>query len=152
MKLTLIVAALLVGCLLAFSGCSSRRPIEGVWEFVSSTYTTPDTTIIHDQSDWKAIKTITRSHFSTVGQAMDRPVFGGSITDADLVIAYNTSSANGGKYTIDNRTYTENLSFFTNPNRVGTSARLNYEIKGDSLVLYTVAGDVTWREVWRKLE
>ena len=152
MKLLRNLSLLLVGSLVAGAGCSQRNEIKGVWQFVSSKYTNPDTTIEHTQADWTAIKIITKSHFSTVGQKTERPRFGEEVTDSELVAAYNSFTANGGEYSLKADNYTEYLSYFTNPNRVNTSAELKYQIRENELVLFTVVENVTWEEVWRKLE
>lgn len=152
MKPERIIILMLIPVLFAFQGCESRKPIEGVWSFVSSTYTTPDTNITRDQTSWKAIKTITKSYFSTVGHDPNRPLFSPEVTDSEIVIAYNTFSGNGGKYSVKGDVYTEYLAHFTNPNRINTSADLKFQIVGDTLFLSSITGDVTWREIWVREE
>ncbi len=152
MKPGRIIILVSISVIFAFQGCESRKPIEGVWSFVSSTYTTPDTTIIHDQSNWKAIKTITKSYFSTVGHDPNRPLFGPVVSDSEIVTAYNTFSGNGGKYSVKGDVYTEYLAHFTNPNRINTSADLKFQIAGDTLFLSNITGDVTWKEIWVRVE
>ncbi|MCE5269888.1 hypothetical protein LLH00_01225 [bacterium] len=152
MRRAWILAALLLSAIVALTACQKHKPIEGVWEFVSSTYTTPDTTINRDQDNWKAIKIITPTFFSTVGHDPNRPLFGPVVTDSDIVTAYNTFSGNGGRYKINGDIYTEYLAHFNNPNRVNTSADLKFSIVGDTLFLSNVTGDVTWKEIWRRLE
>jgi hypothetical protein len=142
----------LIFSFLTVSACERKKEIEGVWEFVSSKYTTPDTTIVNTQADWNAIKVITRSRFATVGQQTNRPRFGDEITDADIVKNYNTFSANGGTYTAEKGIYTEYLTYFSNPNRVNTSEFYNYEIKGDQFIISSKAGDTSFQETWRKVE
>lgn len=152
MKPLRILLPLLICSLVVGAGCGQRNKIKGVWMFVSSKYTTPDTTIVHTEADWTAIKVITDSYFATVGQHTERPPFGEEVADSDIVAAYNSFSANGGKYALDSDTYTEYLSYFTNPNRVNTSAELRYEIRDNELVLFAVVENVTWEEVWHRLE
>ncbi|OGG00583.1 MAG: hypothetical protein A3F83_01730 [Candidatus Glassbacteria bacterium RIFCSPLOWO2_12_FULL_58_11] len=129
-----------------------ENDIEGVWEFVSGEYVSPDTTIERTQADWNAIKIISDSHFATVGQKPNRPKFIMGESDKETVEAFNTFSANGGTYTILGSTYTEHLSYFLNPNRVNETASINYQLEQERLILTVEAGDVVWRETWKRLE
>lgn len=146
MKSLHILLSVLIFSLLASCAAEKKNELEGVWELVSGKYTSPDTTF--EYSDWEAIKVITKSYFATVDQKPNRPKFSEGGTDSELLAAYKTFIANGGKYTLEGDTYTEHLKFFSNPNLVNTSASFKYQVKGDQLIL---SGKFL-TEVWKRIE
>ena len=138
-----------------------KNELEGVWERVSGKHVSPDTTIESIQANRRSIKVITKSHFVTVGHRQNRPKFSEGGTDSELLAAYQTFSANGGKYTIEGDTYTEHLEFFLNPTFENVSVSFKYQVKGDQLIISGAMptkslglADFDWEltEVWRKIE
>ncbi len=161
MKSLHIFLLVLLFSLLASCAAEKKNELEGVWEKVSGKSVSPDTTIETTQVDRKAIKVITKSYFVTISHNLNRPKFSEGGTDAELLTAYNTFSANGGKYTLEGDTYTEHLEFFLNPNFENVSVSFKYQVKGDQLIISGTMplkslglSDVDWEltEVWKRIE
>ncbi len=107
--------------------------LEGAWEMVSGTYTTPDTTMVLTIGQ---VKVLTSTHFA----------FGRMNPDGAF--------AGGGTYSFDGSTYTEFVQYHSDPAANDTTLSFAARIEGDSLWYHegTIGPDFHLREVWRRLE
>ena len=130
MKTLQVVFVSLLLVLLSSCATEKKSPLEGVWELVSSEYTTPDTTFKSTPADWSQIKIITKSHHVWVGQAPNSEKFTEGGTDSELLAAAKAFGAGGGTYTIEGDKYIEHIKYFLNPNYVNTSISFTYKMEG----------------------
>ena len=125
----LVALPLLAAC----SPTSERGPVEGAWEMVSGTYTTPDTTM---ELTMPQIKILTASHFA-FGRQNEEGAFAG-----------------GGRYTVDANSYTEIIEYHSDPLAADTTLVFDYRLEGDTLWYHSgnIGPDFHLEEVWRRVE
>ncbi|WP_420151125.1 hypothetical protein [Spirosoma sp.] len=107
-------------------GCQTRQPdvpIIGTWELVSATTTEKDSTFSTFDPSHKMIKIINPTHFAFLNHKLNVP------KDSS-----NEFTAGGGKYTLVDSTYTENLDYFTDKNWEGNKFEFVVKISGDTLI------------------
>ncbi|MBF7090924.1 hypothetical protein IUY40_05155 [Flavobacterium sp. ALJ2] len=102
---------------------SIRKDIEGTWRLISAEITEKDSTFSTFDPKTKMIKIINDSHFAFFnhdlnnGKKEDALFFGG-----------------GGKYTLKDSTYTENLEYFNNRDWENSKFDFTVKIKNDTLI------------------
>jgi UDP-N-acetylmuramate-alanine ligase len=102
---------------------SIKKDIEGTWRLVSAETTEKDSTFSTFNPKTKMIKIINDSHFAFFnhdlnnGKKADALFFGG-----------------GGKYTLKDSTYTENLEYFNNRDWENNKFEFTVKIKNDTLI------------------
>ena len=160
MKYLKVLSAVLLVTLFSCT-TEAKNQFEGTWELISAKSTSPDTTVVTTQADFKQIKVMTKSHFVWIGQEPDRAKFLEGGTDAELLEAARTFGAGGGTYTFEGDTYTEHIEFFSNPNWVGVAIPFKFQIEGDQwihsgTIPFKTLGlrefDVELYEVWKRIE
>jgi hypothetical protein len=126
-----LVVILLAAC----QPVPQRGPLEGAWEMVSGRYTTtnPDTTIEVTRSQ---IKILTATHFA-FGRQSELGAFAG-----------------GGRYTLQDSTYTEIVEYHSDTLAIDQTLPFNYRLEGDSLWYHSgnIGPTVYLEEVWRRIE
>ena len=125
-----------LACVGLLAGCmapSDRSQLEGAWQMISGTYTTPDTTMVLAIPQ---VKVLTESHFA----------FGRMNPDGAF--------AGGGTYTFDGSTYTEFVAYHSNPAANDTALVFTARIEGDSIWYHegTIGPNFHLMETWRRLE
>ena len=112
--------------IITLSACNSEKkknPIEGTWRLISAETTEKDSTFSTFNSKTKMIKIINDSHFAffnhdlTNGKDSTNAVFFGG----------------GGKYTLKDSVYTENLEYFNNRQWENGKFEFVVKIKNDTL-------------------
>ncbi|GAB3509087.1 hypothetical protein GCM10027341_45630 [Spirosoma knui] len=109
------------------AGCNSKPAngsLNGTWELVSATTTEKDSTFSTFDPSHKMIKIINDTHFAFLNHAIDR-------SKDSSVTAF---TAGGGKYTLADSTYTENLEYFTDKNWENNTFKFTVNVVGDTLV------------------
>ncbi|WP_409415888.1 hypothetical protein [Flavobacterium sp. PS2] len=102
---------------------SIKKDIEGTWRLISAETTEKDSTFSTFNPKTKMIKIINDSHFAFFnhdlnnGKKADALFFGG-----------------GGKYTLKDSTYTENLEYFNNRDWENNKFEFTVKIKNDTLI------------------
>ncbi|KIC02732.1 hypothetical protein OA88_07340 [Flavobacterium sp. JRM] len=102
---------------------SIKKDIEGTWRLISAETTEKDSTFSTFNPKTKMIKIINDSHFAFFnhdlnnGKKADALFFGG-----------------GGKYTLKDSTYTENLEYFNNRDWENNKFEFTLKIKNDTLI------------------
>ncbi|MEA9415019.1 hypothetical protein [Flavobacterium sp. PL02] len=101
---------------------SIKKDIEGTWRLISAETTEKDSTFSTFNPKTKMIKIINDSHFAFFnhdlnnGKKADVLFFGG-----------------GGKYTLKDSTYTENLEYFNNRDWENNKFEFTVKVKNDTL-------------------
>lgn len=112
--------------IIAISACNSenkKNPIEGTWRLISAETTEKDSTFSTFNPKTKMIKIINDSHFAFFnhdlknGKDSTAVFFGG-----------------GGKYTLKDSIYSENLEFFNNREWENNNFEFVVKIKNDTLI------------------
>lgn len=112
-----IIALLIISCF-SCTAPEKKNPLEGTWEMIKATASTPDSTMNWIKSDSRRqIKIISKTYFATIAQDTKE----------------GNNMFNGGTYTLEEDTYTENLEFFNNSSLIGHSASFKIEISKDQL-------------------
>ncbi|GAB3560451.1 hypothetical protein [Spirosoma fluminis] len=109
------------------AGCNSKPanvPLNGTWELVSATTTEKDSTFSTFDPSHKMIKIINDTHFAFLNHSLDR-------SKDSSATAF---TAGGGKYTLADSTYTENLEYFTDKNWENNTFKFTVNVVGDTLV------------------
>jgi hypothetical protein len=102
---------------------TSKNDIEGTWRLISAETTEKDSTFSTFDPKTKMIKIINDSHFAFFnhdlnnGKKADALFFGG-----------------GGKYTLKDSTYTENLEYFNNRDWENSKFDFTVKVKNDTLI------------------
>ncbi|OUL59928.1 hypothetical protein [Flavobacterium sp. AJR] len=102
---------------------SIKKDIEGTWRLISAETTEKDSTFSTFNPKTKMIKIINDSHFAFFnhdlnnGKKADALFFGG-----------------GGKYTLKDSTYTENLEYFNNRDWENNKFEFTVKVKNDTLI------------------
>lgn len=108
-------------------GCSTKptdTPLVGTWELISATATEGDSTYATFDANRKMIKLINATHFAFLNHAVQP----GSDTAA------NRFSAGGGKYTLVDSIYTEELDYYVDKAWENNKFRFVVNINRDTLV------------------
>ncbi|GAB3968961.1 hypothetical protein GCM10028806_14110 [Spirosoma terrae] len=112
--------------ILFLSSCKPQPtdpPIVGTWELVAATTTEKDSTFSTFDSSHKMIKIINASHFAFLNH---------DITGKDS--SATRFSGGGGKYTLNDSTYTEYLEYFTDKAWENNKFSFVVKIADDTLV------------------
>ena len=130
-------AVLLLIALPFLAACSpqseERTPLEGAWEMTSGTYTTPDTTT---EVTTPQVKILTDTHFA-FGRQNEFGAFAG-----------------GGRYTLDDSTYTEIVEYHSDTLAAGNTLVFKYRLEGDSLWYHSgnIGPNFYLEEVWQRID
>lgn len=109
-----------------FYSCDTKQkqmPIIGTWELVSATTTEKDTTFSTFDPSHKMIKIINETHFAFLNHAIN--------VGKD---SSNSFTAGGGKYTLVDSIYTENLAFFSDKNWENNKFEFVVKLANDTLI------------------
>ena len=123
----MVVAVIIASC--SSSNSSGRivqkeLPIEGTWKLLSGTIIEKGDTVVTDYThDRSFIKIINKTHFAFLSHAVGAA--------KDSASAY---SSGGGRYTLTDRDYTENLEYCSSREWEGNKFSFTVEIKNDTLI------------------
>ncbi|WP_198175285.1 hypothetical protein [Spirosoma telluris] len=109
-----------------FYSCAKKEstpPIVGTWELISATTIEKDTSFSTFDPTHKMIKIINPTHFAFLNHAV-------SPNDSSAT----RFSAGGGKYTLADSAYTENLDYFTDKAWENNKFEFVVKISGDTLI------------------
>ncbi|SOD91849.1 hypothetical protein [Spirosoma fluviale] len=121
-KTLLFVLSFLPACL----SCNSPQTppsLVGTWELVSATATEKDSTFSTFDPSHKMIKLINATHFAFLNHAVSK-------NDSSAT----RFSAGGGKYTLVDSVYTENLEYFTDKAWENNKFQFVVKFAGDTLI------------------
>lgn len=110
----------------AFYSCTNRQssvPIVGTWELVSATTTEKDSTFSTFDPTHKMIKIINPTHFAFLNHAVNVP------KDSS-----NAFTGGGGKYTMVDSVYTEELDYYIDKNWEHHTFPFVVKFAGDTLI------------------
>ncbi len=113
--------------IIAMTSCNSEKkhnPIEGTWRLISAETTEKDSTFSTFNSKTKMIKIINETHFAFFNHDLNN---GKDSTNAVFF-------GGGGKYTLQDSTYTENLEFFNNRQWENNKFEFTVKVKNDTLI------------------
>ncbi|WDF58635.1 hypothetical protein PQ462_18135 [Flavobacterium sp. KACC 22758] len=113
--------------IIAMTSCNSEKkhnPIEGTWRLISAETTEKDSTFSTFNSKTKMIKIINETHFAFFNHDLNN---GKDSTNAVFF-------GGGGKYTLKDSTYTENLEFFNNRQWENNKFEFTVKVKNDTLI------------------
>ena len=117
---SLLLTQILFGC----NTKESTSSLVGTWELISATTTEKDTTFSTFDPTHKMIKLLNATHFAFLNHAVDR-------TKDSSATAF---SAGGGRYTLADSTYTEQLAYFTDKAWENHDFTFTVTISGDTLI------------------
>lgn len=121
-KLSII---LMLGILASCKEKTTEKPIEGTWKLLSGTLIEKGDTTITDYTQGKSfIKIINDTHFAFLLHDLSNG------KDSSTAVY----SSGGGKYTLIDSNYTEQLEYCTDRAWEGHDFSFNVEIKGDTLI------------------
>jgi hypothetical protein len=120
----------------AASAYSQKNSLVGTWKMVSSKITMNDSTTTSDGTKGETMKIITPTHFALLSKG------------ADSALQY----AGGGRVTMDNRNYTETVSFFSDKSMLNKVAVFTYKIDGNKCHFEGRIDDFKLDEVWEKVQ
>lgn len=124
MKLKKPISILIV--ILAIMACNSNKQqneIEGTWRLISATATQKDSTFSTFNPKTKMIKILNGSHFAFFNHDLNNG------KDSSAVFF-----GGGGKYTLKDSIYTENLEYFNNRAWENNTFEFTVKIKNDTLI------------------
>ena len=113
--------------IITITSCNSEKkeiPLAGTWRLISAETTEKDSTFSTFNPKTKMIKIINDSHFAFFNHDLDN---GKDSTNAVFF-------GGGGKYTLKDSTYTENLEFFNNRQWENNKFEFTVKIKNDTLI------------------
>ncbi|MEO6173673.1 MAG: hypothetical protein ABIP27_00855 [Flavobacterium circumlabens] len=113
--------------ILAISACTSEKkqnPIEGTWRLVAAETTEKDSTFSTFNSKTKMIKIINDSHFAFFNHDLNNG------KDSTAAVFFG----GGGKYTLKDSIYTENLEYFNNRQWENNKFEFTVKVKNDTLI------------------
>jgi UDP-N-acetylmuramate-alanine ligase len=113
--------------IITITSCNSEKKensIEGTWRLISAETTEKDSTFSTFNPKTKMIKIINDSHFAFFNHDLNN---GKDSTNAVFF-------GGGGKYTLKDSTYTENLEFFNNRQWENNKFEFTVKIKNDTLI------------------
>lgn len=123
-KLKKTISILIV--ILTITACNSNKQqneIEGTWRLISATATQKDSTFSTFNPKTKMIKILNGSHFAFFNHDLNNG------KDSSAVFF-----GGGGKYTLKDSVYTENLEYFNNRAWENNTFEFTVKIKNDTLV------------------
>nr|WP_294787400.1 hypothetical protein [uncultured Flavobacterium sp.] len=113
--------------IITMTSCNSEKkhnPIEGTWRLISAETTEKDSSFSTFNPKTKMIKIINETHFAFFNH--------------DLKNGKDSTSAvffgGGGKYTLKDSTYTENLEFFNNRQWENNKFEFTVKVQNDTLI------------------
>jgi len=134
MKTTILICGMI---LLIILGCSQKEsnpsnPIEGAWQVVSWQNLAGDSLVWELGVDYigTEMKIWSKSHFAFSGRYQQ---------DTTFIDNYG-----GGTYKLDGTHSEENILYFSNQSGVGTTIKLLYDLKNDTLI-QTWPVDENWQ-------
>lgn len=113
--------------IITITSCNSEKkeiPLAGTWRLISAETTEKDSTFSTFNPKTKMIKIINDSHFAFFNHDLNN---GKDSTNAVFF-------GGGGKYTLKDSTYTENLEFFNNRQWENNKFEFIVKIKNDTLI------------------
>lgn len=113
--------------IITVTSCNSEKkeiPLAGTWRLISAETTEKDSTFSTFNPKTKMIKIINDSHFAFFNHDLNN---GKDSTNAVFF-------GGGGKYTLKDSTYTENLEFFNNRQWENNKFEFIVKIKNDTLI------------------
>ena len=113
--------------IITLSACNSEKKqnqIEGTWRLISAETTEKDSTFSTFNSKTKMIKIINDSHFAFFNHDLNNG------KDSTTAVFFG----GGGKYTLKDSVYTENLEFFNNRKWENNKFEFVVKVKNDTLI------------------
>ena len=113
--------------IITLTSCNSEKkeiPLVGTWRLISAETTEKDSTFSTFNPKTKMIKIINDTHFAFFNHDLHN---GKDSTNAVFF-------GGGGKYTLKDSTYTENLEFFNNRQWENNKFEFTVKIKNDTLI------------------
>ena len=113
--------------IITITACNSEKkeiPLAGTWRLISAETTEKDSTFSTFNPKTKMIKIINDTHFAFFNHDLNN---GKDSTNAVFF-------GGGGKYTLKDSTYTENLEFFNNRQWENNKFEFTVKIKNDTLI------------------
>jgi hypothetical protein len=137
MKSKLLFSMLLLFC--AISGIAQNKmQLVGTWKLVSGKVTIGDSTYPYDSKTVDAIKIVTPTHFAVISK---------NVTNDSM------QHAVAGTVKMDEKNYTEEIQYVSDPAMIGKKAKFTYRIEGDKW--YAKGGIenmMMFDEVWQRLK
>jgi len=108
------------------TSCNSEKknPIEGTWRLISAETTEKDSTFSTFNKNAKMIKIINETHFAFLNHDLKNG------KDSTTALYF----AGGGKYTLKDSIYTENLEYFNNRNWENNKFEFVVKVQNDTLI------------------
>lgn len=122
MKKAVSILVLII-CMTSCNSEKKQNPIEGTWRLISAETTEKDSTFSTFNSKLKMIKIINETHFAFFNHDLHN---GKDSTNAVFF-------GGGGKYTLKDSTYTENLEFFNNRQWENNKFEFTVKVQNDTL-------------------
>ncbi len=123
LKIIIIISIVIISC----KGRESIEPlnsVEGTWKLITGTLIeNGDTTVTDYQTGVSFIKILNKSHFAFLQHDLTKG------RDSDAVFV-----AGGGRYTLNNDSYTEHLEYCSARGWEGNNFNFTISIKGDTLI------------------
>ncbi len=113
--------------IITITACNSEKkqnPIEGTWRLISAETTEKDSTFSTFNKNTKMIKIINDSHFAFLNHDLKNG------KDSTTALYF----AGGGKYTLKDSIYTENLEYFNNRNWENNKFEFVVKVQNDTLI------------------
>ncbi|MDP5199514.1 hypothetical protein [Flavobacterium sp. DG2-3] len=113
--------------IITITSCNSEKkqnPIEGTWRLISAETTEKDSTFSTFNKNTKMIKIINSTHFAF----MNHDLKNGKDSTTALYFA------GGGKYTLKDSIYTENLEYFNNRDWENGKFEFVVKVQNDTLI------------------
>lgn len=122
MKKAISILVLIIG----LTSCNSEKknPIEGTWRLISAETTEKDSTFSTFNSKTKMIKIINDTHFAFLNHDLKNG------KDSTTALYF----AGGGKYTLKDSIYTENLEYFNNRDWENSKFEFVVKVQNDTLI------------------
>ena len=120
------ISILILILIITISACNSEKknPIEGTWRLISAETTEKDSTFSTFNKNAKMIKIINDSHFAFLNHDLKNG------KDSTTALYF----AGGGKYTLKDSIYTENLEYFNNRNWENNKFEFVVKVQNDTLI------------------
>lgn len=112
--------------IITMSSCNSEKknPIEGTWRLISAETTEKDSTFSTFNKNTKMIKIINDTHFAFLNHDLKN----GKDSTTGLFFG------GGGKYTLKDSIYTENLEYFNNRDWENNKFEFVVKVQNDTLI------------------
>lgn len=119
----------------ALPGQETCTDLNGSWEMISMTVTTPDSVYTQDESEVPTLKILNDTHWMFIRQSAQEFVF-----------------AQGGTYRLEDGVYTEIVGYSAEPGNIGSEYVFECRLEGDSLWHHKGdLGSMFVDEVWRRV-